>query len=144
MTTKFNKEMYAKIKGKKNEPFSAIRQRMLRITNKEKEKEMVERVSSTPAPDLDEGQVASPGISIEEVAHPSKKWKTGAKGKEKVGFSVWEDAGAAMNRANELLTPSEMKEISSVHSHEMVSRHIHQLVQVTVLLLSLSSSSLRF
>ena len=73
MTTKFNKEMYAKIKGKKNEPFSAIRQRMLRITNKEKEKEMVERVSSTPAPDLDEGQVASPGISIEEVAYPSKK-----------------------------------------------------------------------
>ena len=55
MTTKFNKEMYAKIKTKKNEPFSTIGQRKLRITDKEKEKETVERVSSTPASDLDEG-----------------------------------------------------------------------------------------
>ena len=55
MTTKFNKEMYAKIKVKKNEPLSAIGQRKLRITDKDKEKKMVERVSSTPALDLDEG-----------------------------------------------------------------------------------------
>ena len=50
----------------------------------------------------------------------------------------------AMDRASELLTPGEMREISSVLSHEMVSRHVHKLVQVTVLLLPLSSSSLRF
>ena len=37
MTTKFNKEMYAKIKGKKNEPLSAIEQRKLRIIDKDKE-----------------------------------------------------------------------------------------------------------
>jgi len=36
MTTKFNKEMYAKIKGKKNKLLSSIGQRRLRITNKEK------------------------------------------------------------------------------------------------------------
>ena len=144
MRSKFNKEMYAKIKGKKNEPLSAIRQRVLRITDKEKEKETVERVSSTPAPDLDEGQVASPDVSIEEVVRPLKKRKTGAKGKEKVSFSVWEDIGVAMDCVNELLTPREMKEISSVPSHEMVSRHIHKLVQVIVLLLFLSSLSLRF
>ena len=73
MTTKFNKEMYKKIKEKKNEPLSNIGQRRLRITNKEeeKEKEVVERSSSTPAFDLDEGLAASPGISIEEVARPS-------------------------------------------------------------------------
>ena len=144
MTTKFNKEMYAKIKGKKNEPLSAIGQRKLRITDKEKEKERVERVSSTPAPELDEGQTAFPGISIEEVVRPSKKQKTGDKGKEKVGFSVWDDAGVTMDRANELLTPREMKEISGVPSHKMVSRHVQKLVQVTVLLLSLSSLSFRF
>ena len=46
-----------------------------------------------------------------------------------------------MDHASELLTPEEMKEISSVPSHEMVSRHVHKLVQVAVLLLSLSSSS---
>ena len=71
MTTKFNKEMYAKIKGKKNESLSNIGQRRLRIIDKEKEKETVEWGSSTPA--LDEGQAVSLGISIKEVVPPLKK-----------------------------------------------------------------------
>ena len=95
----------------------------------------MERISSTPALDLDEGQAISPGVSIEEVVRPSKKRKTGDKGKENVGCSVWEDAGVTMDRAGELLTPGEMKEISSVPSHEMVSHHVYKLVQVVVLLL---------
>ena len=90
----------------------------------------MERGSSTPALDLEEGQVASPSISVEEVARPSKKQKVVNKGKEKVGSSVWSDAETTMDHANELFTPGEMKEISSVPSHEMVSRHIHKLVQV--------------
>ena len=134
MTSKFNKEMYNKIKGKKNEPLSSIGQKRLRITNKEKEKEKekeeVERGSSTPAFDLDEGLAASPGISVEEVARPFKKQKVVSKGKEKVGASVWSDAGTAMDRANKLFTPGEMREVTSVPSHEMVSRHVHKLVQV--------------
>ena len=77
MTSKFNKEMYKKIKDKKNEPLSSIGQRRLRITDKEKEKEkekeVVERGLSTPALDLEEGLAASPGISVEEVARPFKK-----------------------------------------------------------------------
>ena len=130
MTSKFNKEMYNKIKGKKNEPLSSIGQRRLRITNKEKEKEkeVLERGSSTPTLDLDEGLAASPGISVEEVARPSKKQKVASKGKEKVGASVWSDAETAMDRANELLTLGEMREIMSVPSHEMVSRYIHKLM----------------
>ena len=132
MTSKFNKEMYNKIKGKKNEPLSSIGQKRLRITDKEKEKEkeVVERGSSTPALDLDEGLAASPGISVEEVARPIKKQKVASKGKEKVGASVWSDAGTAMDRANELFTPGEMREVTSIPSHEMVSRHVHKLVQV--------------
>ena len=128
MTSKFNKEMYNKIKGKKNEPLSSIGQRRLRITDKEKEKEVLERGSSTPTLDLDEGLAASPGISVEEVTRPSKKQKVASKGKEKVGASVWSDVETAMDRANELLTPGEMREITSVPSHEMVSRHVHKLV----------------
>ena len=96
---------------------------------------MVERVSSTPALDLDEGQAASSGVSIKEVVRPSKKRKTGDEGKEKVGCNVWEDAGVAMDCVSELFTPREMKEISSVPSLEMVSHHVHKLVQVVVLLL---------
>ena len=72
MTTKFNKEMYAKIKEeKKNKLLSCIGQRRLRITDKEKEKETGERGSSTPT--LDEGRAVSLGISIEEVIPPLKK-----------------------------------------------------------------------
>ena len=55
----------------------------------------------------------------------------GDKGKEKIGSSVWADVGAAMARANELLTLEEMKEIVDVPSQEMVSHHVHKLVQVT-------------
>ena len=139
MTSKFNKEMYKKIKEKKNEPLSSIGQRKLRFTDKEKEKErekeIVERGSSTLVLKLEEGQTASPSVLVEEVAHPLKKQKVGSKGKEKVGSSVWSDAEAAMDRANELLTPGEMKEISSIPSYEIVSRHVHKLVQVILLIL---------
>ena len=141
MTSKFNKEMYKKIREKKNEPLFSIGQRKLRFTDKEKEKErekeIVERGSSTPVLELKEGQAASLGVSIEEVARPLKKQKVGSKGKDKVGSSVWSDAEAAMDRANELLTPREMKEISSIPSHDMVSRHVHKLVQVILLILVL-------
>ena len=137
MTSKFNKEMYDKIKGKKNEPLSSIGQKRLRITDKEKEKEVVERGSSTPTLDLDEGLVASPGISIEEVARPSKRQKAARKGKGKVDASVWSDAGTAMDRATEFFTPGEMREITSIPSHEMVSCHVHKLVQVNLYTASL-------
>ena len=85
--------------------------------------------------ELEDGQAASPGVSVEEVACPLKKQKVGSKGKEKVGSSVWSNAEAAMDYANELLTPGEMKEISSIPSHQMVSRHVHKLVQVILLIL---------
>ena len=79
MTSKFNKEMYKKIKEKKNEPLSNIGQRKLRFTDREKkrEKEVVERGSSTPALGLEEGLAASLGTSVEEVARPLKKQKVG-------------------------------------------------------------------
>ena len=75
MTSKFNKEMYKKIKEKKNEPLSNIGQRKLRFTDKEKEKEKeaVVRGLSTPALGLEEGQAASPSVSVEEVARPLKR-----------------------------------------------------------------------
>ena len=112
MTSKFIKEMYKKIREKKNEPLSSIGQRKLRFTDKkkekEREKEIVERGSSTPVLELEDSQAASLGVSIEEVARPLKKQKVGSKGKEKVGSSVWSDAEAAIDRAHELLTPGEM------------------------------------
>ena len=130
MTSKFNKEMCKNIREKKNEPLSNIGQKKIRFTDKEKEKEMVERGSSTPILELVDGQEASPGVSVEEVARPFKRQKLGSKRKEKVGSSIWSDAEVAVDRANEFFTLGEMKEISSTPSHEMVSRHIHKLVQI--------------
>ena len=91
---------------------------------------MVERGSSTPILELVDGQEASPGVSVKEVARPLKRLKVGSKGKEKVGSSVWSDAEVAVDRANEFFTLGAMKEISSTPSHEMVSRHVHKLMQV--------------
>uniref|UniRef100_A0A7N2N732 Uncharacterized protein n=1 Tax=Quercus lobata TaxID=97700 RepID=A0A7N2N732_QUELO len=73
------------------------------------------------------GSSSSSCVSIEEVVRPLKKQKTGNKGKEKMGSSVWADAETAMDYANELLTLGEMKEISSVPSHEMIKVLIEQL-----------------
>ena len=116
------------MKAKKNEPFSSIGQQRLRVVENEKDKEAAEKGSSTPI--LDEGHAASPGVSIEEVVPLAKKRKMGSKRKEKVGPNIWADAGMALARANEVFTPKEMKEILDMPSHEMVSHHVHKLVQV--------------
>ena len=92
---------------------------------------MTEKGSSTPA--LDEGRVASPALFDEEITPRHKKHKTSEKGKEKVGASVWANAGTALARANEIVTPDKLKEIFDVPSHEMVNRHVHKIVQVTFL-----------
>ena len=126
MTTKFNQEFYAWIKAEKNESLSSIGQRKLRVVEKEKEKEVAEKGSSTPA--LDEGWVASPTLSIKEITPRHKKRKTSEKGKEKVGASVWADTKTALARANKVVTPDELKKISDVPSHEMVNCHVHKLI----------------
>ena len=92
--------------------------------------EATEKGLSTPT--LDEGQVASPALFVEEITPRHKKHKMSEKGKEKVGASVWVDIGTALAWANEIVTPDEQKEISSVPSHEMVN-HVHKIVQVTFL-----------
>ncbi|KAL0016566.1 hypothetical protein SO802_003635 [Lithocarpus litseifolius] len=81
MTAKFNQELYAKIKQKKNEPLSSVGQRRLRVVEKEKDKEVAEKGSSTPA--LDKGRATSLGVSIKEVTPLGKKHKTGGKGRRK-------------------------------------------------------------
>ena len=83
MMTKFNQEFYAQIKAKKNKPLSSIVQRRLQVVEKEKEKEVTKKGSSTLA--LDEGHVTSLALSVEEITPHTKKRKLGDKGKDKVG-----------------------------------------------------------
>ena len=128
MMTMFNQEFYAQIKAKKNKPLSSIVQRRLQVVEKEKEKEVTKKGSSTLA--LDEGHVTSLALSIKEITPHTKKRKLGDKGKDKVGASVWADAKTTLAQANEVVLLEELKEILSVPSHEMVNHHIHKLVQV--------------
>ena len=110
----------------------------MKVVKKDKRKEVTEKGLSTLA--LDEGRAASSDVSLEEITPRAKKRKTGDKGKEKVGASVWVDAGTALARANEVVTPEKLKEISSVPSHKMVSHHVHKLIKVTFFHFLVSSS----
>ena len=51
-----------------------------------------------------------------------------SKGKSKVGKSVWEDPATALGRANNVIIDEELKGLSSILSHKLVSRYIHKLV----------------
>ena len=90
MTTRFNKDMYAKMRSKKDKPLANIGKKGVRITGKG-----LFVLPSTDATPIVSGveslRVASPATSVEEIPTPSsKRPKLLAKDKEKkrVGLSV--------------------------------------------------------
>nr|POE82781.1 hypothetical protein CFP56_19693 [Quercus suber] len=74
------------------------------------------------------GTSSSPMPSLEMMAFSPPT--TRSKGKAKVGKSVWEDPTIALGRAHNVITNDELKDLSSIPSHKLVSRYIHKLVQV--------------
>ena len=90
MTTKFNKDMYAKMRAKKEEPLASIGKKVIRITGKGPS--VAPSADATPIVSGVEGiRVASPTTSVEEIPTPSsKRPRLSAKDKEKerVGLSV--------------------------------------------------------
>ena len=73
---------------------------------------------------------SSPTLSIEvtDLTPPI----TRSKRKGKIGKSIWDDPATALGRAHNMITNEELKGLSSVSSHELVSCHIHKLVQVWI------------
>jgi len=60
MTTKFNQDMYVKIRSKKKEPLSNLGERIVHVVEK--------GVSVTPvAPSTETTRTASPATSVEEI-----------------------------------------------------------------------------
>lgn len=55
---------------------------------------------------------------------------TRLKGKSKVGKSMWDDLVIALGGAHKVITDDKLKGLTSIPSHELVSCHIHKLVQV--------------
>ena len=98
MTTKFNMDMYAQMRGKKDEPLSAIGAKTVRVT------ERGNPISLAPpsTPTLRMVGIASPTPSVEELTPWHKRPRTGDKQKEKAdsrSSSVWDDAGVALVHA---------------------------------------------
>ena len=98
MITKFNKDMYARIRSKKDEPLSALGTKSVCITDKGIPILAALPFSPTSAP----ARVASPTPLVEELPPCNKRLRVGEKQKEKVDSrlsSVWDDAGVSVARA---------------------------------------------
>ena len=95
MTTKFNKDMYARMRGKKDEPLSAIGTKSVRNTDRG-----VPILSALPSsPTSAPARGVSPTPSVEEVPPHNKRLRVGEKQKEKVDSRpscVWDDAGVSV------------------------------------------------
>ena len=131
MTTKFNKDMYARMRSKKDEPLSALGTKSVRITDRGVLILAVLPFSPTSAP----ARVASPTLLVEELPPRNKRLRVGEKQKEKVDsrpFSVWDDAGVSVTRAQDAFSADELKVFSRVPVDDVVRHHLHKLVQVTV------------
>ena len=147
MTTKFNKDMYAKMRAKKDEPLASIGKKVVRVTGKGPS--IVPSMDATPIVSGVEGtQVASPATSVEEIPTPSsKRPRLSAKDKEKerAGLSVFDDEGVAVERAHNVVKAENLKVFSGVPINVVASQHVHKIVQVRLFMhFSLVSSSIFF
>ena len=120
MMTKFNQEMYAKLRAR---PLFSISQKRPLVT-----KEVVKTTASILV--ASDPKAASPAVSIEEITPRPKEARENNKGKSKMDSNIWDDAATAMGRTYNIVTPNELKGLSAIPSHNLVSRHVHKLVQV--------------
>ena len=131
MTTKFNKDMYARMRGKKDEPLFAIRTKSVYITDRG-----VPILSALPSsPTSAPARSASPTLSVEEVPPRNKRLRVGEKQKEKVDSRpscIWDDVGVSVARAQETFSANELKVFSGVPVDDVARHHLHKLMQVTL------------
>ena len=133
MTTKFNKDMYAKMRSKKDKPLSNLGKKTVRVTGKGP---APTPLSSVHPIAFETMRTASPTPSIEEIPTPgSKRPRVTGKEKEKEkvdtrSSTIWDDEKLAMDRAHEVVTPTDLRALSDMSLNEVASRHVHKLVQV--------------
>jgi len=144
MTTKFNKDMYAKMRAKKDEPLASIGKKVVRVTGKGPS-----AVDATPiVPGVEGARVASPATSVEEIPTPSSKrprLSAKDKEKEKTGSSIFDDEGVAVERAHNIVKAEDLKVFSGILVNVVASQHVHKIMQVRLFItFSLVSSSIFF
>ncbi|XP_030934138.1 uncharacterized protein LOC115959743 [Quercus lobata] len=105
MMTRFNKDMYAKMRSKKDEPSTNIGKKGVCVTGKGPS--VFPTTDATPiVSGVENVRIASPATSVEEIPTPSSKRQRVSgkeKEKERVGSCppiVWDDEGMAMERTH--------------------------------------------
>ena len=105
MTTKFNKDMYTKMRAKKDEPLSNIGKKAVRITGRGSPAVPVTLITPVVS-GTETTRTVSPSTSIEELPTPaSKRPRLSSKDKEKVDSrtsTIWSDERLAVDRAHGL------------------------------------------
>ena len=132
--TKFNKDMYAKMRSKKDELLSSLGKRTARVTRKGPS--VTPPAFITPIVSGTETvRTTSPATSVEEIPTPaSKRPRVTDKGKEKVdsrSSCVWDDMELAMERAHGVVIAEDLKVFFGTPFNEVATCHVHKLVQVT-------------
>ena len=133
MTTKFNKDMYAKMRSKKDEPLSSIGKKGVRVTGKGPSVTLVTSATAIIY-SVEIVRMASPTTSVEEIPTPSlKRPRISGREKEKADFhssTVWSDEGLAVDRAHGIVTAKDLKVFTGVPFNVVANQQVHKLVQV--------------
>ena len=130
--TRFNKDMYAKMRLKKDEPLANIGKKVVYVTGKGPS--VLLATDATPiVSGVENVRTASPATSVEEIPTPSSKRQRVSgkeREKERVGSSVWDDEGMAVERAHGVMNAEDLKVFSGVPLNAVASQHVHRIVQV--------------
>ena len=133
MTTKFNKDMYAKMRSKKDEPLSNIGKKGMRVTGKGSSVTPVASVTPIVS-GVEIVRTASLATSIEEIPTPlSKRPPILGKEKEKADSCssiIWDDEGLAVDRAHGVVSAEDLKVFIDVPFNVVANQQVHRLVQV--------------
>ena len=131
MTTKFNKNMYAKMRSKKDEPLSSIGKKGVCVTGKGPS--ITPITSATPIiSGVETVRTASPATLVEEIPTPSsKRLRISGKEKEKAdsrSSTVWSDEGLVVDRAHGVVTAEDLKVFTGVPFNVVANQQVHKLV----------------
>ncbi|XP_065626777.1 uncharacterized protein LOC136066415 [Quercus suber] len=148
MMMKFNKDLYAKMRSKKDEPLSNLGKKTVRVTGRGTPVALAAFVH----PIVSVGEMtrtASPTVSLEEIGGTpvSKRPRLSEKGKEKEKAdsrpsTIWNDEKMAVDRAHEVVIAADLKALSDVPLSGVAAGHVHKIIQVLGESLHLSSKYL--
>ena len=127
MMTKFNKDMYARMRNKKGEPLSTIGTKSVCITDRGAP--ILAALPSSPTSMT--AEMVSPTPSIKELTPRNKRLRVGDKQKEKVDSrpsSIWDDTRVSIARAQDIFSADDMKVLLGVPTDEVARCHLHKLV----------------